>query len=213
MLRAGHVAGELHTLRHPILSQHAAKAFFAGRSVELPSLAGGPDADGKRPRALMVQAFPDEAPIPEEVAASVTKHVCKLRRGNECATWLARWRSDHPDSEAARTFDPSASNKALANAETLEPRVLEEIEQLFRGELPPTPRAKNPLARAALLTNLFGSHYVHAIPFDRNVLGNAWSGCTGRFRGSNCEQARLRANERLDRFELRRGPLVGSDDR
>jgi spermidine synthase len=36
LLRADRSAGEVHTLRRPILSQHAARAFFSGNSVELP---------------------------------------------------------------------------------------------------------------------------------------------------------------------------------
>ncbi|MGH7287035.1 MAG: fused MFS/spermidine synthase, partial [Myxococcota bacterium] len=203
MLRAGHVAGELHTLRRPILSQTAARAFFAGRRVNLPTLAGGPDADGKRPGALMTQQFPDG--IPEEVTASVTKHICKLQRVNECATWLARWRSDYPDSEDANGFDPGSVAAGLAKNEVLQPQSIERIEKLFLGELPPTPRAKSPLSRAAMITNMFAIHYVHAIPFDRGILGSAWSGCTGRGDVAvNCQHARLRANERLDRFEMAR---------
>ncbi len=213
MLRAGHVAGKLHTLRRPILSQSAARAFFAGRRVDLPTLAGGPDADGRRPRALMTREFPSDAAIPEEVAASVTKHLCKLQRVNECATWLARWRSDHPASEDATRFDAGSVSQGLARIELLKPHSIEQIEQLFLGRLPPTPKAKNPLSRATALTNMFGAHYVHAIPFDRGILGSAWSKCAGR--GDmvvNCQHARLRANERLDRFEITRGPRGGPGD-
>jgi spermidine synthase len=207
LLRAGQVPGEMHTLRHPILSQHAARAFFAGQGVNLPTVSGGPDANGDRPRALLLQDFPPGQPIPEDVAEAVAQHVCDLRRLKECATWVARWRADHPTSERAREFQPP---KAMAKREEFQPEVLGRIERLFRGELPDTP-AKAPVARAAQLTGLFAGHYVHAIPFDRQLLRNAWSQCqTNRSVETQCQQARLQADERLGRFDVRRAGPPGA---
>jgi spermidine synthase len=201
LLRAGKVAGSLHTLRRPILSQQAAHAFFAGRMVNLPSLSGGPDANGKRPSALFTQAFPPDRGIPEDVFSDVTRHMCQLQRINECATWLGRWRSDYPDSKQARDFDPRDIG-GLKHVRGVEPDVIDQIEAAFRGKLPHIP-AKGPVARAARLTNFFSEHYVHAIPFDRRFLGDAWSGCRGRPEvTTSCQQARMRSNERLERFEV-----------
>jgi spermidine synthase len=203
------VAGELHTLRRPILSQHAARAFFAGRRVELPHFAGGPDADGARPTALLAQQLGGK-PVPEDVAANVTRHVCESQRVMECATWLARWRADHPDSRAARVYDPRTI-ESMAQIEVLGPPTLARIEQIFRGTIPPDRGQANPVARAALFTNLFSTFYVHAIPFDRAVLRNVWSECgRGGDLASVCHTARVHADGRLDRFELPRGVDQGS---
>jgi spermidine synthase len=207
LVRRGHVAGELHTLHRPILSQHAAQAFFSGRGVELPHLAGGPDAPDGRPRALLAQLLGD-GPVPEEIASSVTRHVCEARRISECVAWLARWRADHPASEAARLYDPRKV-RMMAGLEAFSPQNLARVELLFRGQLPPDPAASDPLRRAASLTNLFSAFYNHAIPFDRAVLRSAWSGCSRAGDGVTCQTARLQANTRLDRFELPRGPLLG----
>ena len=207
LLRAGHVAGELHTLRRPILSQEAARAFFAGRRVDLPRLAGGPDANGSRPRALLAQEIGD-GPIPEQVAESVTRHICGALRVNECATWLARWRSAYPDSEAAKRFDPRRE-KQVAKAEPLQPQTVEQLEDLFRGELPPPSHARDPVAHSMAFTNLFATYYVHAIPFEREMLRRMWSNCgLNAPTASSCQQARQRANDRLDRFEIQRSALV-----
>ena len=204
--------GSTHTLRRPILSQQAAHAFFAGRTVNLPSFAGGPDSNGKRPSALFTEEFPAGQPIPENVLSDVTRHVCKLQRINECATWLARWRSDYPDSKEARAFDPREVNK-LGSTPGVQPQVIDQIEAAFRGKSPPTPHAKNPVARATQLTNFFSSHYVHAIPFDRRLLGDAWSDCRGRpDTNARCQQARQRWNETLERFEMPDAPLAGAGD-
>jgi spermidine synthase len=198
------VVGELHTLRRPILSQHAARAFFAGRRVELPHFAGGPDADGGRPTALLAQLL-GAGPIPEEVEANVTRHLCTQQRVIECATWLARWRADYPQSKDARFYDPRTI-ETMAQSELLNPGTIARIEQMFLGVVPPDRGQSNPVARAAQLTNLFSTFYVHAIPFDRALLRNAWSQCArGGELASACQTARVHADSRLDRFELPRG--------
>jgi spermidine synthase len=207
LVRRGHVAGELHTLHRPILSQHAAQAFFSGHGVELPHLAGGPDAPPGRPRALLAQLLGD-GPVPEEIASSVAKHVCEARRISECVAWVARWRADHPASEAARRYDPRSVPK-MGNREVLSPQNIARVELLFRGQIPPEPASTNPLRRAASLTQLFSTFYTHAIPFDRAVLRAGWSGCSAAGDGVSCQTARVRANTGLDRFELPRGPLLG----
>jgi hypothetical protein len=207
LVRRGHVAGELHTLHRPILSQHAAQAFFSGHGVELPHLAGGPDAPPGRPRALLARLLGD-GPVPEEIASSVAKHVCEARRISECVAWVARWRADHPASEAARRYDPRSVPK-MGNREVLSPQNIARVELLFRGQIPPEPASTNPLRRAASLTQLFSTFYTHAIPFDRAVLRAGWSGCSAAGDGVSCQTARVRANTGLDRFELPRGPLLG----
>jgi spermidine synthase len=210
LVRQGHVPGELHTLRHPILSQHAARAFFAGRGVELPTLAGGPDANGGRPRALLTQLYPADQPFPQDLAESITRHLCNANRLKECATWLARSRSDHPDSESRRLL-PRELGRGFERREEFSPQAIERIVSLFRRELPPTPNATNPLARATQLTGLFSDHYVHAIPFDRGVLTRAWSSCTGNpSLNVSCQQARQQVDERLDRFDLMNAAVPGA---
>jgi hypothetical protein len=207
LLRQGHVAGEIHSLRRPILSQHAARAFYAGQGVELPRLAGGPDAADGRPRALLAQELGD-GPVPEEVASNLTRHICSSRRVSECAAWLARWRADHPESQAARRYDPRAV-PLMGSLEALSPATLARIEMMYRNAVPTNRSAENPVQRASAFTNLFASFYTHAIPFDRALLRASWSGCDGAGAQSNCQTARVQANARLDRFELSRAPGRG----
>src|SRR5262249_24902110 len=153
LVNRGNVGNEVHTLRHPILSQHAARAFYSGGAVQVPVLAGGPDVDATRPRSLLAQ-YLGSGPVREDVAAAVSQHVSPLQEVGPCAPWLARWRVDHPDSSEARAFDPR-SLEGLANAESLNPPTLAHIEQLFQGVLPPPRPDGNTVARAANVTNLF----------------------------------------------------------
>jgi spermidine synthase len=199
LLRKGNVSGAIHTLRRPILSQHAARAFFSGGGLSLPRFAGGPDAAAGRPRTLLAELL-GEGPVPEEIAASVTKHLCESLRTFECVTWLARWRADHPESRAARLYDPRSIER-MGQQEALSPMAIARVEQLFRGSVPADPQQSNPLIRATRITQLFSVSYVHTIPFDRAILRDAWNECgnSGEL-GSACHTARLSANERLDHF-------------
>jgi len=89
----------------------------------------------------------------------------------------------------------------MEKLEALSPQAIARVERLFRGNLLAGSPQGNPLSRATRITNLFSASYVHAIPFDRAVLRNAWNECNdGGQVGSACHTARLRANERLDRF-------------
>jgi hypothetical protein len=196
LLRQDTIAAPIHTLRHPILSQHAAHAFYSGHSLLLPRFAGGPDAPAERPRPLLAELL-GGGPIPEDVFAKVTQHMCNSLRTQECATWLARWRRDYPGSRAAANYDPRTVER-IAQPELLAPAAIARLGQLFApGAAPPLVEG-NPLRRAQQLTNQFSSAYVHAIPFDRAVLRAAWDGCAGE--GDACRTAREGANQRLDRF-------------
>jgi hypothetical protein len=134
----------------------------------------------------------------------VTKHICQALRPLECVTWLARWRVDHPESRAARLYDPRSIER-MEKVEGLTPMAIARVEQLFRDGMAANPQRGNPLVRASGLTSLFSALYVHAIPFDRAILRNAWNECNdGGALGPACQTARVHANERLDRFELPR---------
>ncbi len=200
LLRADRIDAPIHTLRHPILSQHAAHAFFSGRAVELPTMPGGPDvADAELPRALLVEEL-GTGPVAEESLESVARYVCQARRIPACATWVARWRAEYPDSEAARSYDPR-QEKRIGEAGLLAPAALEQVEGLWRKE--PQLAGANGLQQAANLTHLFSIFYTHTLPFDRARLRDGWNSCSSDgASATNCQMARSRANEQLLRFEI-----------
>jgi len=175
--------------------------------MDLPRIAGGPDASGERPRALFAQQYGD-GPLPEELVANVTRHICGTDRPSECATWLARWRADHPESAEARAYDPRTI-EYQAKAEALAPANIDGLERIFRRALPPDSSGRSPVARAVAFTRVFTTYYVYAIPFDRSLLRTVWGGCDGG-EASACQLARVQANERFERFELPRQDRGGS---
>jgi hypothetical protein len=189
-------------LHHPILSQNAAHAFFSGRPVELPRMAGRVDAkDEDLPVALLVQEL-GEGPVPEETLENVARYICRARRTAACASWVARWRTEYPESAAARSYDPR-TEKRVGDVSTLSPAALHRVEQLMGNDLP----ASDPFWSPANVTHSFSVYYTHTAPFDRGLLRDAWSACIREGADSTrCETARARADEQLSRFWVpRRG--------
>jgi spermidine synthase len=202
LLRADTVSAPIHSLHHPILSQNAAHAFFSGRPVELPRMAGSADSnDDEIPTALLVQAL-GEGPIPEETLEDVTRYICRARRTAACGSWVARWRTEYPESAAARSYDPR-TEKRVGDVSILSPPALHRVEQLFRKNLP----ASDPFWNPANLTHYFSVYYTHTAPFDRKLLRDQWDACqSDESHPTQCETARARADEQLSRFHVpRRG--------
>src|SRR5262249_1852129 len=124
------------------------------------------------------------------------------RQVYDCATWLARWRVDHPESLAARLYDPR-SVPGAEGAAVLAPPMIARVAALFRGAPGLATAETNPAARAPALPHPSATFYVHAIPFDRNILRNVWSECARNgSEAAACATARLRVDGRLGRFEL-----------
>jgi spermidine synthase len=202
LLRAETVSAPIHSLHHPILSQNAAHAFFSGRPVELPRMAGSADAnDDEFPKALLTQEL-GEGPIPEATLETVARYICRARRTAACAAWVARWRTAYPESAAARSYDPRRE-KRVGDVSTLSPAALHRVEQLMRRDLP----ASDPFWNLANLTHYFSIYYTHTAPFDRSLLRDQWSAClSAGSQAAQCETARARSDQELSRFHVpRRG--------
>jgi hypothetical protein len=179
--------GPLHTLRNPILSHHAARAFFRGGIARLPRYVRPPHTGvGARNSLLRRYAAQPDGRLPEAVLEEAARETCRNHRWVECATLLARWQHDHPGS--SRLEQELAQSRAEASATPLlDPGRLRLLGSLFdrdgaaEGEVPP--------ARAARTTELFVQHYHYAAPFDRGALESIWSRCAGRNCGPRRRQA------------------------
>ncbi len=94
--------GPVHTLLHPILSDRAARAFFAGGQAELPSFARLRDARASDQHSLLRRYVRENggALTPQE-RALLTDQLCRSRL-DECAVALASWLHDERGSPELR---------------------------------------------------------------------------------------------------------------
>ena len=190
--------GPLHTLRHPILSDQAARAFFRGGSGVLPRFAMPESAaPGARNSLLRRYAGTPDGGLLEEALDAAVKATCGAGRYGDCATFLARWKHDHPDSAGLERALAAERRKGQA-AEQLGDLELAQIAGLFGDGSGPRPKAGKALARAEATTQRFLLHYLHAVPFDRQALEAAWRVC----RTDAC-------NFKRRQFEEALGPLDG----
>ncbi len=194
--------GPLHTLRHPRLSNRAARSFVAGSDATLPKFPTAPGSEvGARNSLLRRYVGVQAGPLPEAVLEIAAEQVAKLQLPAEFATLLADWRRANPASEALNAQlaelrrDPSVGM-------LITDRRLAFLGRLFGGQPLAHLEGRRALIRAKRLSGVYVEHYHHAAPFDRGVLRAIWADC----RVAGCEQARSEAEEQLGRIEApRRG--------
>jgi predicted membrane-bound spermidine synthase len=192
-LHAAKLEGPLHTLRHPLLSDQAARAFFRGDEADLPKYAD-PESARVGARNSLVRLYAGEGGIREPLLEEVTRETCGLNRTAECATLFAAWKRDYPRSERL-----SAALADLRRDFPDEPELkddnLDRLIPLF-GAGANVAAAARPLIRANRVSQRFLYYYHYPVPFDRRVLENVWSHCKLPL----CEEPRRR-------IEAQVGPL------
>jgi spermidine synthase len=197
-LHAAPLPGDHHTLRHPILSHRAARAFFRGELASLPRFLKPPHTSVAAQNSLMRRWVRSGGASAEEALAAATRETCRFDRREECATLFARWQRDHPDSPRLAAALERARRRQSGKNPQLRPKALARLATLFGGKLAPLDGQKA-MVRANQVAGLYVQNYVHAAPFDRSVLSAAWEAC----RAPACD-------ERRERLEERVGPLDGS---
>ncbi|TFG97953.1 MAG: hypothetical protein E4H11_01175 [Myxococcales bacterium] len=193
-LQASELRGELHTLRHPILSDWAARAFFVGRMAPMPYYLGDAQREASDRNSLLRSFVGDGGAFPEGVFESVTHENCRLHRHKECATFFALWGVQHPGSQ--RLADALArSQKRLGPRNgAIAPGRLAMLRGFHTGEGLGA-RFTIPAEKGLALSNDFVDHYHHAAPFDLGLLERIWTHC----RGEDCEEAEREVLEGLGR--------------
>jgi spermidine synthase/MFS family permease len=184
--------GEVHTLRHPILSDRAARAFFAGGEGRAPSFA--PSIDGPRVPAFGLVAA-EVRDADEGTLQEITRQICSSGRPLECATWHAHWEQRFPGSEARARLWQQTRAVIAANRDAAALQVTR-LTALYRGE---APRFANvgPVESARLATELYARHFVYAIPFPAEGLRHAFSRCERGVAALACLDARREAERQL----------------
>jgi hypothetical protein len=192
-LHASNLDGPLHTLRHPRLSDRAARDFVKGSDAKLPKFPTPESAKiGSRNSLLRRYVGGGKGPLPEEVSDIAVKEMAKLQLDAELMTLLAdRWRVD-PKSEAFKELLTELRRNPIL-ASVIADGVIGPLARLFGGRRLMDLEGPQSLRRAKRLSGLYLTHYHHAVPFDRGVLRAVWAKCSVK----PCRENQDRVEEKL----------------
>ncbi len=198
VVHAIETSGPVHTLLHPLLSHRAARAFFVGQQADLPSGASPRAAEIGSRNSLLRAWEARHGPVSEPLRARIAREVCSAR-GPQCATLLAVWMHEDPDSEALQQVIAEARADSGV-APHVQPGMLQRLVDLYA--VPDAKGGTLPPAVATARSQLFALYYHHAFPFPRETLRHTWRRCLG----DGCRAAREEAEALV-------GPIFGSSER
>jgi predicted membrane-bound spermidine synthase len=182
-LHAAPNEGPLHTLRHPILSHRAARAFFRGREGTLPLYLNRKHLEVSHRNSLLRRYAGADDRYPEDVLEAAAREACRFRRVDECVTFFARWAHDHPGSPRQQAALADVRKENARRQASFTPEAIGSIRAFFDGDIEASALG---LKRAERLTDRFTMYFHHAAPFDERVLEHIWNRC----RGPGCGEAR-----------------------
>ena len=195
-LHADELDGQIHTLRHPILSYRAARAFFLGRQAWMPPLASARHREIALENSLLRRYAVGGEALPEEVVEIAARELCELGRHEQCATLVARWGLDRPGSPRLAQVVAELRKGRRRRAQEISPPALAQLRVLFDGKVPDV-QGRARLEQAERLTDRFLRYYHPAAPFDLRVVEAAWKRCLG----DDCDERRQAAWKRLSSLD------------
>jgi spermidine synthase len=166
--------GPVHTLRHPILSHLAARAFFPGERSTLPLYVDEEHQNVSLRNSLLRRYGGVSDTYPEELLEAGVRENCRFLRMKECVTFFARWAYDHPQSPRLQAVLAEMRRSARDRQVDLAPTQISDVQRLFDRTFG---ASTLPYARVRELVRLYATHYNHAVPFDEDVLDDIWSRC------------------------------------
>jgi predicted membrane-bound spermidine synthase len=180
---------ELHTLHHPRLSHAAARGFFTGEAAGLPPMLNSASVRlGSENSLLRSYAAHFDGRLPDPLRATFAREVCRLHQ-KRCATVLAEWRHDDPESAALQQTIAWVRQDESIQEEFKDDR-LQLLARFFDSEN--FENAPNSYASSRRLTKAFTDYYEYSAPFDIDVLSDSWWRCKGDDR---CESVGARYRE------------------
>jgi predicted membrane-bound spermidine synthase len=182
--------GPVHTLRHPILSHHAARAFFQGRAGSLPLYLSRKHLEVSRRNSLLRRYAGDGDRFPEEVLDAAAREACRFRRVEDCVTFFARWTYDYPESARREAALDDVRAAPARREASFTPEQIAGVRSFF--DLDSKGSALG-VKGAELMTDRFTMYFNHAAPFDERVLERIWNRC----REPGCREARRQVREAL----------------
>jgi hypothetical protein len=113
----------------------------------------------------------------EEILEAAARETCRYRHLKDCLTYFARWANDHPQSPRMQTVIAEVRASLGDRRGTSAPNKIRDMKVLFEGNINTT---KLGFEKVRSLTNLYTTHYNHAVPFDEDVLEAIWNRCHGQ---------------------------------
>jgi hypothetical protein len=179
------------------LSHSAARAFFRGDQARIPrTVRPRAAALGERNSLLRRYArLNDGERMSDGMRRRVLDETCRIRV-RECATLLAAWLSEEPDSTAVDAW-VEGFHDWPAGSEPPDFELLTELAELY-GRAPEAGRRETgAYARARRATDLFARYYHHAAPFRRATVSERWHDCFESDDRDLCRSGFRRARRRL----------------
>jgi hypothetical protein len=182
----------------------AARAFMIGNDATLPKLPAPESAEiGFQNSLLRRYVGGEKGPLPEGVSEIAVREMAKLKLSAEAATLLADWRRVDPESKALNALLTELRSKPRIRSMISDGK-LAGLGILFGGQPVRDLEGRRSLVRANQISEVYLTHYHHAVPFDRSVLRSIWGNCSAK----GCRQARDQAEKQLGKIEApRRGEV------
>jgi hypothetical protein len=195
---------QVHTLLHPILSDRAARAFFAGGHARLPSFAHLRDAlAGERNSLLRRYVREKEGGLTSKDRAQLAGQLCQSRP-NGCAVVLAEWLRHEPRSPALARRIRNAQQRFGSQRPPLSTAFLRRLSRFFAADASGLRRATPELAGQE--TQLFARYYFSGVPFHRGYLAGLFSRCaTDEKNAQRCRKERQKAELQLGALGVKPG--------
>jgi hypothetical protein len=186
-LHAEPLEGPIHSLRRPLLSDLAARAFFVGSQV--PRVDPFMSENHQRvsvANSLLRRYAGGAEVLPEDLFEIAAREVCRFQRMRDCSAIIARWSVDYPESDLWRATLSSLRKSARSRDPNLSSSRLQMLRAIYSGRIIPGEDAPPAHVEARRATELFLNHYHHVLPLDRGILEAVW----GRCDGEECEAER-----------------------
>ncbi len=188
----GSTTGPVHTLRHPLLADRAARAFFRGAQASLPRLAAfGPASLGAQSSLVRRWAALHGGALTPAAMQALVSETCEQRH-EECLAWLARTQGVGASVES---LEAQLSARALGQGGPVGADLLFWLVQPLPGD-----ETRKPVSPgvARQLSALFERYYHHAAPFSRPALAAIWRDCArDPVRVAACQSGLQDAERRL----------------
>jgi hypothetical protein len=161
--------GPVQTLRRPILSDWAARAFFQGGRARISPYMSKRHREMSVRNSLLRRYAGGGTSLPEEILEAAVRATCRRSRGVDCATFFARWAFDHPDSARRQATLAELRRDLRPENQHIAARQLQELLPFYTGQ---ADAESDPLTSIQIqqLTSRFLNHYHHAVPFDHRAL-------------------------------------------